>query len=92
MSHHHANGLEYAAALEYPVGVGGMICAQWMLTEKMAREPMAQLLLQRILNYCGSESGDFEPVSVGLLGNSQGAAGEKLKALGLDAVALAGAG
>jgi len=44
--------MEYAAALEIPVGSGGLLCAQWLVTERFETEPLAGLLLQRMLDYC----------------------------------------
>jgi hypothetical protein len=48
------SGLEYAAALEVPLDAGGLICSQWLLTERFDLEPLAGLLLQRLLDYSAS--------------------------------------
>jgi hypothetical protein len=45
-------GLNLAAAAEVPVGSGGILCSQWLLTQRFDQEPLAGLLLQRLLNYC----------------------------------------
>ena len=48
------NGLDQAAMIEVPRGRGGYICSQMLLATKFTTEPMAAVLLQRILNYCSA--------------------------------------
>ena len=61
------SGMEYAAALEVPFDTGGVLCSQWLLTERFDVEPLAGVLLQRLLNYCASSAGHLRPRPAALL-------------------------
>jgi len=76
-------GLEYAAAIEVPLDGGGILCSQWLLTERFDREPLCGLLLQRLLNYCASASGHLRPRPVALLAEPDSTAATRLAQLGL---------
>jgi len=39
-----------------PIGSGGILCSQWLLTQRFDVEPLAGVLLQRLFDYC------FNPV------------------------------
>ncbi|OGV40949.1 MAG: hypothetical protein A2X46_12900 [Lentisphaerae bacterium GWF2_57_35] len=76
-------GLEHAAAVERPVGLGGLLCSQWLLTERFDVEPLAGLLLQRTLDYVSHANGHLRAEPVGLLSTPDSAAAVKLAELGL---------
>lgn len=80
-------GLDRAALIEVPIGRGGMVCSQLLLVEKVATEPMAGLLLQRLLNYAGVQAA---PHYAGLLGEPASPASQALQKVGLVAENLFG--
>ncbi|HYG33174.1 MAG TPA: carbohydrate-binding domain-containing protein, partial [Clostridia bacterium] len=84
------SGLEYAAAVETPIGAGGILCSQWLLTERFDTEPFAGELLQRIFNYCSSSAGHMSARPVALLTETDSLAATKLTQLGLLAENLSG--
>jgi hypothetical protein len=84
------NGLAYAAAVEWALGSGGVLCSQWPLISRFDQEPMAGLLLQRLLNYCGSATGHLSLRPVALLAETHSAAAGKLAQLGLLAQNFSG--
>jgi hypothetical protein len=73
--------LNLAAAAEVPLGSGGILCSQWLLTQRFDQEPMAGLLLQRLLNYCapGYPHPALKPIA--LVGETNAAAVAKLTEL-----------
>ncbi len=79
------SGLEYAAAVEVPFGTGGILCSQWLLTQRFDVEPLAGLLLQRMLNYCASPAGHLAPRPAALVAETSSLAAAKLAELGLQA-------
>ena len=79
------NGMEYAAAVEAPIGAGGVLSSQWLLTRRFDTEPMAGVLLQRTLNYCTSAIGHHVPRPAGILAETNSAALARLTELGLQA-------
>ena len=83
-------GLNLAAAAEVPLGSGGILCSQWLLTQRFDQEPIAGLLLQRLLNYCapGYPHPGFRPVA--LLGETNAAAVAKLAELSVLAENVSG--
>jgi hypothetical protein len=83
-------GLESAAALELPLGNGGIVCSQWLLAERFESEPMAGLLLQRLLNYCapGNARAALRPIA--LLAETNSPAATRLIEVGLQAENLSG--
>ena len=84
------NGLEYAAAVEMPVGPGGLLCAQWLVTEKFDLEPLAGVLFQRMLDY-GAPSAQHPALHLaGLVSETNSPAAVKLTQLGLQADNLSG--
>jgi hypothetical protein len=83
-------GLGYAAAVEVPTGSGGVLCSQWPLTTRFDTEPLAGVLLQRLLNYCGSSSGHLVLHPVALLTETNSPAAAKLAQLGLQAENFSG--
>ena len=76
-------GLDYAAAVELPIGTGGILCSQWLLTQRFDLEPLAGILLQRILNYCRSDSGRLPLRPAALAAETHSPAGARLSQLGL---------
>jgi len=84
------SGLAYAAAVEVPMGSGGMVCSQWPLVTRFDLEPLAGVLLQRLLNYCGSSAGHPALHPAGLLAESQSPAATRLARLGLLAENFSG--
>ena len=84
------SGLEYAAALEVPLDAGGLLCSQWLLTERFDLEPLAGLLLQRLLDYCASAAGHFRPRPAALLAEPGSPAAIRLAQLGLLAENFSG--
>ncbi len=79
------SGLEYAAALEIPVGPGGWLASQWLVSERFDAEPLAGALLQRLLDYCGPGQPRMVPRSAGLLAETNAPAAIVLAGLGLQA-------
>ncbi|HWH69926.1 MAG TPA: carbohydrate-binding domain-containing protein, partial [Candidatus Sulfotelmatobacter sp.] len=77
------NGLEYAAALEMPLGAGGFLCSQWLLTQRFDVEPLAGVLLQRLLNYGAGGPGHLTLRPVALASETNSVAAAKLAELGL---------
>jgi len=77
-------GLEYAAAVEMPIGQGGVLCSQWLLSERFDLEPMAGVLLQRLLNYCGFLAGHLQLRPAALLAETNSPAATRLLELGLQ--------
>ncbi len=77
-------GLEYAAAVEVPIGQGGVLCSQWLLTERFDAEPMAGVLLQRLVNYCASKAGHLQFKPAALLAETNSPAAVRLLELGLQ--------
>ncbi len=84
------SGLEYAAALELPLDAGGVLCSQWLLTERFDWEPLAGVLLQRLLNYCASTTGHVRPRPAALLAEPGSPAATRLAQLGLLAENISG--
>ena len=84
------SGLAYAAAVEVPMGSGGILGSQWPLTAQFDMEPIAGVLLQRLLNYCGSSAGHLALRPVGLLTETSSSAATKLAQLGLLAENFSG--
>jgi hypothetical protein len=58
-------GLEYAAAVELPVGPGGLLCAQWLVTTRFDLEPLAGVLFQRMLDYPDGSASRVAPGGIG---------------------------
>ena len=84
------SGLAYAAAVEVPLGSGGVLCSQWPLTSRFDIEPLAGVLLQRLLNYCASTDGHLAPRPAALLAEPGSPAAAKLAQLGLLAENVSG--
>ena len=84
------SGLAYAAAVEVPMDSGGVLCSQWPLVARFDIEPMAGVLLQRLLNYCGSNIGHPALYPVALLTETNSSAAAKLAQLGLLAENFSG--
>jgi hypothetical protein len=84
------SGLEYAAALEVPLDAGGLLCSQWLLTERFDLEPLAGVLLQRLLDYCASAAGHVRPRPAALLAETASPAATRLAQLGLLAENFSG--
>ena len=84
------DGLEYAAAVEVPVGTGGLLCSQWLLTQRFEVEPLAGVLLQRLLDYCAAPGGHVALRPVALLAEPDSPAASKLAELGLLAENFSG--
>lgn len=84
------SGLEYAAAVEVPIGNGGLLCSQWLLTQRFDVEPLAGVLLQRILNYCTSMTDHLLPRPAAILAETNSAALARLTGLGLQAENFSG--
>ena len=84
------SGLEYAAAVEMPVGSGGLLCAQWLVTERFDAEPLAGVLLQRMLDYCAPTAPHLALRPAGLVAESNSAPAVKLAELGLISENLLG--
>jgi len=83
-------GLEYAAALEVPLDDGGLLCSQCLLTERFDCEPLAGLLLQRLLDHCASAAGHLRPRPAALLAAPNSPAATRLAQLGLLAENISG--
>jgi hypothetical protein len=83
-------GLNLAAAAEVPLGTGGILCSQWLLTQRFDQEPEAGLLLQRLLNYCapGYPHAALKPIA--LVGETNAAAASKLTELSVLAENVSG--
>ncbi len=84
------SGLAYAAAVEVPMGSGGILGSQWPLTARFDVEPLAGVLLQRLLNYCGAGAGHLALHPAGLLAETQSPAATRLAQLGLLAENFSG--
>jgi hypothetical protein len=84
------NGMEYAAVVEAPIGKGGVLSSQWFLTRRFDIEPLAGVLLQRILNYCTSSTGHLVPRPSAILAETNSGALARLTELGLQAENLSG--
>ena len=84
------SGLAYAAAVEVPTGSGGVLCSQWPLTARFDSEPLAGVLLQRLLNYCGSRTGHLALQPVALLTEMNSPAATRLAQFGLLAENFSG--
>ena len=78
-------GVEYAAALEIPVGSGGLLCAQWLVTERFDSEPLAGVLLHRMLQYCSGQTGHLPLQPAAMVSDQGSLAAAKLSQLGLIA-------
>ncbi len=77
------NGMEYAAAVEFPIGAGGVLCSQWLLATRFDGEPLAGVLLQRLLNYC-APGGTHPPLrAVALLSEANSTLSAEVFGLGL---------
>ena len=85
-----SNGLAYAAAVEVPMGAGGVLGSQWPLTSRFDLEPLAGVLLQRLLNYCGPNAGHRALPPAGLLAEPQSSAARELAQFGLQAQNFSG--
>jgi len=85
-----ASGLEYAAAVEVPSGKGGLLGSQFLLAQKFDSEPVAGVLLQRLLNYCapGASHPALHPAALVAETNSPAAAA--LATLGLQCENISG--
>ena len=77
------SGMEYATAVEFPIGSGGILCSQWLLTSRFDVEPLAGVLLQRLLNYCAPGSNHLSLRAVALLTESNSTLSAKAIELGL---------
>lgn len=84
------SGLAYAAAVEVPMGPGGMLCSQWPLIARFDVEPLAGVVLQRLLNYCSSSAGHLALHPAALLAETNSTAAAKLAQLGLLAENFSG--
>ena len=84
------SGLAYAAAVEVPIGSGGVLGSQWPLVARFDTEPLAGVLLQRLLNYCGSRNGHLALQPVALLTETNSPAATRLAQLGLLAENFSG--
>lgn len=84
------SGLDYAAAVEVPTGSGGVLCSQWPLITRYDTEPLAGVLLQRLLNYCGSAAGHLALHPAALLAEMNSPAAAKLAQFGLLAENFSG--
>jgi hypothetical protein len=82
--------LNLAAAAEVPLGTGGILCSQWLLTQRFDQEPEAGLLLQRLLNYCapGYPHAALKPIA--LVGETNAAAATTLTELSVLAENVSG--
>ena len=74
-------GLDNAALIEIPQGSGGYICSQMLLATKFASEPVAGILLQRILDYCSTSKHRLR--HAGLVAEEDSEAVKTLSRLGL---------
>jgi hypothetical protein len=83
-------GLDYAAAVEVPTGSGGVLCSQWPLVARFDSEPLAGVLLQRLLDYCGSAAGHLALHPAALLAEMNSPAAAKLAQFGLQAENFSG--
>ncbi len=83
-------GLEYAAAVEVPIGKGGLLCSQFLLAQKFDLEPLAAPLLRRLLDYCapGASHPSYHPA--GLVTETNSPAAATLAGLDLQAENLSG--
>ena len=84
------SGLAYAAAVEVPMGSGGVLCSQWPLVTRFDLEPLAGVLLQQLLNYCGASTGHLALRPAALLAETSSTAATKLAQLGLLAENVSG--
>ncbi len=84
------SGLAYAAAEEVPMGAGGILGSQWPLVSRFDTEPLAGVLLQRLLNYCGSSAGHLALQPAALLAETSSPAATTLARLGLLAENFSG--
>ena len=84
------SGLAYAAAVEAPMGSGGVLCSQWPLVSRFDIEPEAGVLLQRLLNYSGSSAGHLALHPAALLTDTLSPAAARLAQLGLLAENFSG--
>jgi len=80
-------GLDRAVLLEAPIGQGGMLCSQLLLVEKLHLEPVAQLLLQRLLNHKSTRS---SPHYAGLIAEPDSSAALALNRAGVLTENLSG--
>ncbi|MEI6193103.1 MAG: carbohydrate-binding domain-containing protein [Verrucomicrobiota bacterium] len=85
------NGMEYAAAVEFPIGLGGVLCSQWLLASRFDVEPLAGVLLQRLLNYCAPGRNHSSLRAVALLTETNSTLSAKVFELGLLAQNFLGA-
>jgi hypothetical protein len=85
------DGMEYAAAVEFPIGSGGVLCSQWLLASRFDVEPLAGMLLQRLLNYCAPGGGHSSLRAVALLTETNSTLSAKVFELGLLAQNFLGA-
>lgn len=79
-----AAGLEYAAAVEVPLGKGGLLCSQFLQAQKFDAEPLAGPLLQRLLNYCAPAAARPAYHPAALVAETNSLATATLAALGLQ--------
>ena len=79
-----------AAAAEVPLGAGGRLCSQWLLTQRFDQEPMAGVLLQRLLNYCAPTYPRAVLKPIALVAETNAAATAKLAELGVLAENVSG--
>ena len=84
------SGLSYAAAVEVPMGSGGVLCSQWPLVARFDNEPLAGVLLQRLLNYGCSGAGHLALQPIALLAEMNSPAATKLAQFGLQAENFSG--
>ena len=80
-------GLDRAALLEVLVGRGGMVCCQFLVGERFATEPIAGVLLQRLLNYGANTA---TPHYAGLLAEKDSSQAQTLQRVGLIAENILG--
>ncbi|MFO1476471.1 MAG: carbohydrate-binding domain-containing protein [Verrucomicrobiota bacterium] len=84
-------GLESAAAVEVPLGRGGVLCSQWLLADRFDIEPMAGVLLQRLLNYCAPGAAHLAlATGTAIAADTNSAAAARLLQLGLVAENVSG--
>jgi hypothetical protein len=77
------SGMEYAAAVEFPIGPGGILCSQWLLTQRFDVEPLAGVLLQRLLTYCAPGGSRLALRAAALLTETNSTLVAKVTELGL---------
>jgi hypothetical protein len=82
-------GIEYAAAVEVPIGTGGLLSAQWLVSRRFDLEPLAGALFQRCLDYCASGA-HLAARPAAILTETNSPALARLSGLGLQAENFSG--